>query len=82
LATAGESHDQQNVIIWDMLYPPRDRVSAAFKCHDGGGATAVCFVPSTNTLVTGGNKGQISKLHIHIYDITSRQHHGLILPSV
>jgi hypothetical protein len=56
----------RNVVIWDLLYSPRDRISAAFKCHDGGGATSLCYVAPTNTLVTGGNKGHISMIALNI----------------
>uniref|UniRef100_A0A8B9ID78 Dmx like 2 n=1 Tax=Anser brachyrhynchus TaxID=132585 RepID=A0A8B9ID78_9AVES len=67
VATSGQSNDNRNVCLWDMLVSSGNSLIHAFTCHDHG-ATVLQYAPKHQLLISGGRKG-----YICIFDIRQRQ---------
>jgi len=63
LASAGLSNSKKNVSLWDALMPPTKSRLKGFQTHETG-ATSLAYLPSTQTLFSGGREGKIC-----IYDV-------------
>ena len=59
LVTAGESLDQLNVCVWDTISEADGTSVRNFKCHEGGGATSLCYIRASHLLVTGHAPSQL-----------------------
>ncbi|XP_065362975.1 dmX-like protein 2 [Calliphora vicina] len=58
LATAGQSSENKNIIVWDTLLPQKKSCVSAFTCHDQG-ASCFGFAPQHQLLISCGKKGDI-----------------------
>jgi WD40 repeat protein len=58
LATAGHSHDNKNIALWDTLMPSKRSCTQGFTCHEAG---AACLVHATQhqLIISAGKKGQV-----------------------
>ncbi|XP_061395403.1 dmX-like protein 2 [Musca vetustissima] len=66
LATAGQSSENKNIMIWDTLLPQKKSCVSAFTCHDQG-ASCFVFAPQHQLLISCGKKGDIC-----IFDMRQR----------
>ncbi|XP_075155148.1 rabconnectin-3 alpha [Haematobia irritans] len=66
LATAGQSSENKNIVIWDTLLPQKKSCVSAFTCHDQG-ASCFVFAPQHQLLISCGKKGDIC-----IFDMRQR----------
>ncbi|XP_059222460.1 dmX-like protein 2 [Stomoxys calcitrans] len=66
LATAGQSSENKNIIVWDTLLPQKKSCVSAFTCHDQG-ASCFVFAPQHQILISCGKKGDIC-----IFDMRQR----------
>lgn len=65
MATSGDSSDGYNVRLWDATLGKSDRLTHSFKFEEGAKCTALCYIQSSNLLVTGWSKGQIAIYNLH-----------------
>uniref|UniRef100_A0AC35TZX5 WD_REPEATS_REGION domain-containing protein n=1 Tax=Rhabditophanes sp. KR3021 TaxID=114890 RepID=A0AC35TZX5_9BILA len=67
LATVGHSSNEANVTLWDTLMPTNKCQIHSFNAHVDG-ALCVNYVPSSQTLITGGKYGEVN-----VWDVRQRQ---------
>ncbi|XP_076465247.1 dmX-like protein 2 isoform X2 [Babylonia areolata] len=63
IATCGYSSENKNVCLWDTLLPPRSALVHAFPCHEFG-CPSVVYAPQSQTLISGGRKGDICQFDL------------------
>lgn len=74
---AGHSTDHRNVVLIDTLVPRERSIVLTFACHEHNGASSIVFAPLSQSIITGGKKGdififdirqRIQKDHFHAHD--------------
>ncbi|KAH9413091.1 DmX-like protein 1 [Dermatophagoides pteronyssinus] len=77
LMAAGHSTDHRNVVLIDTLVPRERSIVLTFACHEHNGASSIVFAPLSQSIITGGKKGdififdirqRIQKDHFHAHD--------------
>jgi len=61
IATAGESSNDQNVCIWDLLYNDSSRcLIRSYCCYEGTGANCIEHCGDIDSIVVGGHRGSLN----------------------
>ena len=60
IATCGQSSNNQNVCIWDLLFNDRSRsLIRSYVCYQQNGANCIEYAQDLSALIVGGHKGII-----------------------
>ena len=61
IATAGESTNNYNVCIWDLLFSERSRcLIRSYCCYEGTGANCIEHCADIDAIVVGGHRGSLN----------------------